>query len=809
MRNNTQNGIIAGVNEIANVVRDQDGNIVSYNDTRVKIDVSTGVGDDEVNLIFVNGTEIVVPDEENTGASGGASGGGSSTQENIKIKIDLSASNVDIDTGEGADTVTLEGRSKLDSISTVALQVLINGVYEAATEFSRITETTNGDRVLPQTEVKIDGGAGDDLYNVDSTFAFSSFRGVDLIFAEDDESNPYFDRVHLTGKVGDSYLHPDDDRLTYNASTNTVGMTANAQVSLLGGSIDMSNLYAEMRLILNTIDAVTDILEGKVEVEASMSEMANIQFESFKNYIIDNYNGKTGAGQLTSFFNNSGAGTMLTNLCIGSDDDLIVGNVSAPNVNIVLTVENNAPNNPVNITIEGNVEGRSVLMFMEKTDSHKLVLVENDLQDEEDSIGIEASLLDIVSGTSVKIAAGAVITAAKAVGISISSKQTQGLIPTIEDLIPGYDQLDEFERQGQIEQWNSASNLNFIAIKVGSAIVDILGNISAGAIHTRTASFVDTDSTNAALRSFGMPLAIGVVVSEAGVNIAGNAVLTTTVGGVVLQADSQVELTTEAKSGRLPFTLALSVVDNKAYVDINGNAVINAAGDLSANAYGTVQTRTVSTGTNEMPQTTTGNYTGIPNPNNIDSNTIPSCDSNKLDVGKSGGFFTISVVDQDVFTLIRDNVSVITGAALSLNSGAYVHTVNEARSNPNEGGSSMTFDQLLRKFCGDGTSGNTGIFTQLANKFSGSGTPGSTTTPGTTTPGGSGTTATQKNQTLSIMFSTSLPAKIAPRVKIPAQATLPIRAQQARPMAAETAPTPSSWSALWQSPMSVTTISPI
>ena len=54
-----------------------------------------------------------------------------------------------------------------------------------------------------------------------------------------------------------------------------------------------------------------------------------------------------------------------------------------------------------------------------------------------------------------------------------------------------------------------------------------------------------------------MPLAIGVVVSEAGVNIAGNAVLTTTVGGVVLQADSQVELTTEAKSGRLVYTCAL------------------------------------------------------------------------------------------------------------------------------------------------------------------------------------------------------------------------------------------------------------
>ena len=186
------------------------------------------------------------------------------------------------------------------------------------------------------------------------------------------------------------------------------------------------------------------------------------------------------------------------------------------------------------------------------------------------------------------------------------------------------------------------------------------------------------------------------------------------------------ELTTEAKSGRLPFTLAVSVVSNKAYVDIHNNTVVEAAGDLYGDAYGTVQTRTISTGTTEMPQTTYGTSTQITDPN-ASSNTIPSQDSNTLDVGKSGGFFAVSVVDQDVYAAIRENASVTTGGDMNLNAGAHVHAVNEARSNPNEGGNSMTFDQLLKKLCGDGT--NTGLLAQIANKFDPTPNPGGGTTP--------------------------------------------------------------------------------
>ena len=361
-----QNGLTAAINEIAHAVTDNEGNIVSYNDSRLELEVSTGAGDDELELIFVNATEIVIPDNNQSGSTGGGTTnpgggttnpgggttnpGGGTAQRNILVNVDLSASNVNIDTGEGADSVTIAGRSKLSNISTVVLQPLINSVYELATDLSQGTTTTNGDRVLPQTEITIDGGTGDDLYTIDSTLAFTTFRGVDLTLIGDEEAEPYFDRVHLTGKVGDSPLDAGDNRLTYDAATNTLGMMANAEVTLLNGGIPVSDLYAEMNLILDKIDAVTDILRDKVEVKATMAEMASIEFKSFRNYIIQDYVGKNAADVLTSFVNNSGSDTLLTNLCIESYKVTCWSACERSQCRVVLP-----PGCVANINVEGDV----------------------------------------------------------------------------------------------------------------------------------------------------------------------------------------------------------------------------------------------------------------------------------------------------------------------------------------------------------------------------------------------------------------------------------------------------------------------
>ncbi len=104
-------GIAAGINGIYGVVGGE-GEIVDYSDTRAEINIDTGAGDDELELTVVNSTEIILPNsgEDTTSA------GGSTTSKNITVNVDLTASNVAIDTGSGADTVTISGGMELDSI---------------------------------------------------------------------------------------------------------------------------------------------------------------------------------------------------------------------------------------------------------------------------------------------------------------------------------------------------------------------------------------------------------------------------------------------------------------------------------------------------------------------------------------------------------------------------------------------------------------------------------------------------------------------------------------------------------------------
>ncbi|MEA4933569.1 MAG: hypothetical protein VB071_08350, partial [Lawsonibacter sp.] len=695
-----QNGITKGIHELANAVTGEDGTtVVSYQDNRLQVTVETGDGDDEIVIKLVNSTEVVLPGDDTSGTG--------AEPTNITVKVDLSASKVTISSGNGTDEITLKGGMELDSLSTTALQPLLNAVYKAATELSNATELEAGDgtRAMPQTTIEVKGGAGDDLINVDTTAAFSSFRGVNATAygngSESGAADNEFDRIHLTGKVGDSYMTEGDHRLEGSLSaegTGSIHMDANAEISVLNDVLSISELYADLNVSLIDVDAVTDVLQGKHTVEATLSDMAGKTFASFTNYVITDYTDNA------SFTNLTGTDTLLSNLYI-TGSDLKVGSVKVPNINLILTAGDSGLNDAGSITVNGDVEGRNILLLLSNTDSHQLALLENDLQDDDEDLAIEASLFDIISDVKIALAEGASLTAAQAVDISASSKQTQGLLPTLSDLTAGLG-------EEQLAAFDAASNLNFVAIKTGSAVIEILGDITAGAIRATAKSYVDTDATNEALASFGLPLAVGVVVSEAGVSVGGDAKLQSNIGGITLKADSSVALTTEARSGRLPFTLAVSVVDNDAYVDIKGSSELDADGDITASAKGGVQVRTISTGTSKMPQTSYGQATSV-----TTNDQTPSHNSNQLDVGKSGGFFAVSVVNQDVFASITEQARAVAEGGLNVNSAAREYVVNEATSNPDEGGQSMMLDQLLLKV--------DSLLTQTTSKLSSTSTPGS------------------------------------------------------------------------------------
>ena len=84
------------------------------------------------------------------------------------------------------------------------------------------------------------------------------------------------------------------------------------------------------------------------------------------------------------------------------------------------------------------------------------------------------------------------------------------------------------------------------------------------------------------------------------------------------------------------FTLAVSAVVNNACVDIKGDTVLDAKGDITASAYG----RTKYFHFGFRPQAANTGSTG-------------STGSTTQAAGKSGGFFAISVAIQDVFAAIR------------------------------------------------------------------------------------------------------------------------------------------------------------
>jgi hypothetical protein len=430
-----------------------------------------------------------------------------------------------------------------------------------------------------------------------------------------------------------------------------------AEISILNDALTISKLKSQLVLDMADLEAVTDELANKNTVYIN-DILSNLEFISFTDYIIEDFSGTL------NYSNTSGSGTFLTNLII-KGSDVKIETVNTPHVNVMIMAEDGSLNQSGSIHIIGTATGKNILVRAVNTDSHALQIVDNDLSDEDDDYSLEGSLFDIVSDVAINIGPNGKLIATQTVNLEALSEQTKPLIPTLEELTAKFG--DEFK---------DTLNINFMAVKVGSAIIDIQGSIEAAAIRALANSLVNVSPLNDNLANFGMPLAIGVVVSQAGISARDNAQLKSSSGGIFLRADSDVNLATHAVSGLLPFVLAVSAVVNDAYVDIKGNTQVNSQGDTTASAYGWTNISTSASG----PKTTSG--TG-----STGSNTA----------GKSGGFFAVSVAVQNVFASISENASATTGGNLTLSSLAHERVKNEATSNPDDGGTSFTLANLINK----------------------------------------------------------------------------------------------------------------
>jgi hypothetical protein len=528
-----------------------------------------------------------------------------------------------------------------------------------------------------------------------------------------------------------------------------------AEISILNDALTISKLKSQLVLDMADLEAVTDELANKNTVYIN-DILSNLEFISFTDYIIEDFSGTL------NYSNTSGSGTFLTNLII-KGSDVKIGTVNTPHVNVMIMAEDGSLNQSGSIHIIGTATGKNILVRAVNTDSHALQIVDNDLSDEDDDYSLEGSLFDIVSDVAINIGPNGKLIATQTVNLEALSEQTKPLIPTLEELTAKFG--DEFK---------DTLNINFMAVKVGSAIIDIQGSIEAAAIRALANSLVNVSPLNDNLANFGMPLAIGVVVSQAGISARDNAQLKSSSGGIFLRADSDVNLATHAVSGLLPFVLAVSAVVNDAYVDIKGNTQVNSQGDTTASAYGWTNISTSASG----PKTTSG--TG-----STGSNTA----------GKSGGFFAVSVAVQNVFASISENASATTGGNLTLSSLAHERVKNEATSNPDDGGTSFTLANLINKVNSllaksstqtkQGSTGNRSSsgLSSVTSRLSGAGGTGTTDlvntgTAGVTGNGQAGTTSsTQLVGALAVSYAENInKAFIDTMGTIKSQGTLGVQA---------------------------------
>ena len=96
---------------------------------------------------------------------------------------------------------------------------------------------------------------------------------------------------------------------------------------------------------------------------------------------------------------------------------------------------------------------------------------------------------------------------------------------------------------------------NIINVKIGNAVISILGNIEAGgAVEATASSTVNVAASNETLAKYYIPLAAGILVSEARVETGKDSVITAG-GDVKLSSISDVTLTTLSTVGALPISL--------------------------------------------------------------------------------------------------------------------------------------------------------------------------------------------------------------------------------------------------------------
>ena len=392
-------------------------------------------------------------------------------------------------------------------------------------------------------KVDLDGGGGSDVYTVDVS------TGTTVNINDQDGG-----RIHLTGDL--------------KKNSNPTGNYDSAKQE---ASFTLTNSAGKLlKIFTKGITAFTDELTNKKQIEIKKSDLKSGIYDagniSFSDFVYNPQNDEAVSLII------KGKGFM--DSLIVSSKNLMIQKIQAAEMNVRLKGQV--------ITVKDSIEAVNVMI--EAGDDDTLVSTDNPLPgsiSDKISLGdeMDASVMDIVTNAKIILEKGSNIKAGGSVVMKAVSSQKNNLVPFVE-------------------------GANIINVKIGNAVISILGNIEAGgAVEATASSTVNVAASNEALAKYYIPLAAGILVSEARVETGKDSVITAG-GDVKLSSISDVTLTTLSTVGALPISLALSVVVNDSHVQVLGK-IISGNGNIGLNAKGSSTVTTKST--NKTPETVSSN----------------------------------------------------------------------------------------------------------------------------------------------------------------------------------------------------------
>ncbi|NCC43147.1 MAG: hypothetical protein EOM18_06075, partial [Clostridia bacterium] len=384
------------------------------------------------------------------------------------------------------------GTSKDDNVQLVldsGADVTVTG--GGGSDGINITGTPQGETQGAQSKASLNGGEGSDIYTVDMSSAKGKETSNKTAISIQDADGG---RLHLTGELNTAQdKKPSGD---YNETAKE------AELNLINKD--------GFEVVIHAIglESFTDALKNKLSVALSDADFTNGKYtieNAFTDYIYKTDN----IGNLTV----SGGGLLSTLYVNGNE--LTIGSLDASGVNLTLTGKK--------ITISGAVKGKNIIMNAHDDDIQFVIPIS------QTGIGkdIPVSVMDVKSSAVIKITNTGSVTAGKSVVMTADSSQTKPLLPI-------------------------GDGFNFISVKIGEAIIDIAGIIDAGGeVVAKAVSAITAGASNTSLAKWFIPLAVGVMIGEAGVFVRNTGKITAA-GDIRLRSDSTITVTTASTTGALP-----------------------------------------------------------------------------------------------------------------------------------------------------------------------------------------------------------------------------------------------------------------